>query len=178
MQEKVYFCSDYPLKTTRVMKKILILMAAVVCLIGCGKKTKVEVDSTRFEGKYEIDFNTMIDESMGDSKGEQAAKKAAKFMVKRLHVILAFDGQNLTVDANDLAKKFVNKLAEGDAMPIITAYEIRKDSVLWTFDKDDNRFEKAGILRHAPGDFQRIDLIDDDDDDDDEFDNLILKKIE
>jgi hypothetical protein len=160
------------------MKKIIILFVAALGMIGCGKKQSAEVDTSRFEGKYEIDFQTMVDEAFGDSKGEKAAKAVANFMVKRLHVSMEFDGENLTIDASDLAKKFVNKIADGETMPIVTRYEIRNDSVLWTFDKDDNKFERAGILRHEKGNFQRIDINEETDDpDDDEFDKIILKKI-
>lgn len=161
------------------MKKIIILFAAVACLVSCGQKKQSGPDFTQFEGKYEIDFKTMVDESMGDSKGEKAAKAAANFMLKRLHVSLAFDGENVTVDASSLAKKFVNKISEEDKMPFVVAYEIRNDSVLWTFNKDENAFKRAGVLRHEPCNFQRIDLIDDEDtdDDDDMLDNVILKKV-
>ena len=161
------------------MKKIILLLAAVACLISCGQKKKSGPDFTQFEGKYEIDFKTMVDESMGDSKAEKAAKAAAHFMLKRLHVSMAFDGENVTIDASSLAKKFVNKFSEEDKMPFVIAYEIRNDSVLWTFNKDENKLKRAGVLRHEPGNFQRIDLIDEDDDEDEDgFGNVILKKVE
>lgn len=160
------------------MKKLLSVLCIGLLMMGCTKANKQSAGaagSGDLQGKYEIDFSSMLSDLTGDSEEEQFAIAFASSLLSYMHMSMEFDGDKLLIDMSGPVRGLVNMF--GDAkMPYAVNYKIENDSVLFIQEKDETEFKKLGVLRKPGASSNELHLVVDDDDDKDVI--LVMKKSE
>ena len=122
-------------------------MCIGLLITACTKPEKQSACGDQsLQGKYEIDFSSILSEINGDSEEEMFAKSLASMILSKIHMTMEFDGDQLLMDASGPVKNLVN--AFGDAkMPYKVDYRIQNDSVLFIREHDEEEFKEFGVLR-------------------------------
>lgn len=131
-----------------IMKKVLSLLCVALLLLGCTKSAKqtAAAGAGELQGKYEIDFSSLMSEITGDNPEDQMAIAFASMLLSQMHMTMEFEGDQLLIDVSGPVRSLVDLF--GDAkMPYAVPYEIRNDSVLFIKEENDEDFKQFGVLR-------------------------------
>lgn len=137
------------------MKKIIAILCAGMMLMACT--TNQQTFSTQnLQGKYEIDFSSLLSELNTDNEEDAMAAAIAAMFLAQMEMTMQFDGDKLIIDASPAVRNLVSVFGDKDAqMPFTVAYEIREDSVLYT-KAEGEEFTKTGVLRKMDDSFDSL----------------------
>lgn len=128
------------------MKKFLSILCAGLMLIACTSN-KQSFSSKDLQGKYEIDFSSLLSELNTDKEEDAMAVALAAMLLSQMEMTMQFDGDKLIVDGSSAVRNLVNVFGDKEAqMPFVIEYEIRNDSVLYTKSEGED-FTRFGVLR-------------------------------
>ena len=142
------------------MKKILVLVCAAAMMVACTT-SKQSINSKDLEGKYEIDFSSVLKENTQDEEALAAA--LTLIMLSQMQMTMQFDGGKLIIDATGAARNLINAFGGDDThMPVIMDYQIKQDSVLYTRSGSDE-FQPVAVLRKVGDSYDYLQLVKDGD---------------
>ena len=132
------------------MKRLIYLLAAVMMMTACAKnndKKSESANSGEIQGKYELDLTSLVNDEIGDDS--DVAQKFANFLLSKLHLIMVFSEDKITLDVSDNLKVLLGTFMDEDDLSA-TEYKLTNDSLLSTRNPDDE-WHEAGVLRRIEG---------------------------
>ena len=132
------------------MKRLIYLLAAVMMMTACAKnndKKSESANSGEIQGKYELDLTSLVNDEIGDDS--DVAKKFANFLLSKMHLIMVFSEDKITLDVSDNLKVLLGTFMDEDDLSA-TEYKLTNDSLLSTRNPDDE-WHEAGVLRRIEG---------------------------
>lgn len=157
------------------MKKIIAILCAGLMLMACTTN-KQTFSTQNLQGKYEIDFSSLLSELNTDNEEDAMAAALAAMLLAQMEMTMQFDGDQLIIDASPAVRNLVSVFGNKDAqMPFTVAYEIREDSVLYT-KTEGEEFSNSGVLRKTGDTFDTLQWVLEDEDGIEEAAVLTLRK--
>jgi len=142
------------------MKKKISILCVCIILLSCTNN-KQAINSKDLQGKYEVDFSSLLQE-MGDEDDSYGVAFAA-LLLSSIKMTIQFDGDKMIVDGSGAAVNFVNAFSEdGTILPFSTDYQIKNDSILYTRTGSED-FKKAGVLRKMGESYDYLQFVADED---------------
>ena len=132
------------------MKRLIYLLAAVMMMTACAKnndKKSESANSGEIQGKYELDLTSLVNDEIGDDS--DVAQKFANFLLSKMHLIMVFSEDKITLDVSDNLKVLLGTFMDEDDLSA-TEYKLTNDSLLSTRNPDDE-WHEAGVLRRIEG---------------------------
>ena len=123
------------------------------CLIMVACTNKKEINSKNLQGKYEIDFSSVLD-SMEDE--DDLTKAFAALILSSLKMSMEFDNDELILDGSTEALNILGSDSD-DELPLKVNYEIREDSVIYILDEEEA--ELLGTIRKYGDTFDSLMLV-------------------
>ena len=142
-----------------IMKKLLSIFV-ICCLFAMScTNNKQTISSDNLQGRYEIDFSSVLSELNIDEQND-VAKAFAAMLLARLELTMQFDGNKLIIDGSDAISGLINVFAEeGEGMPYALDYKIVNDSVLCTRENENAQFQEIGVLRKMGESFDYLQFV-------------------
>ena len=139
------------------MKKILTILFAGLILTACTGN-KQSINTKELQGTYEIDFNKMLSDFSDDDDDELATELAA-MLLSQMKMTMQFDGDKLTIDASETARKLLDTFGDDDdKMPYVVEYTIKNDSVLYIKENGED-FKEEGIIRKVGDSYDNLQFV-------------------
>lgn len=145
----------------------------VLCflLTACANGGKT-IDSKKLSGKYEVDFQPMLDvtadevETANDTERMALAvgKGFASTLLETIDLKLNFyeDGQGV-IEANSLAMIVLSDYADSDIGKINHfKYKIKNDSLLYMQPNNETDYSRIGVIRKIADNYDYLQLVGDD----------------
>lgn len=132
------------------MKRLIYLLAAVMMMTACAKnndKKSESANSGEIQGRYELDLTSLVNDEIGDDS--DVAQKFANFLLSKMHLIMVFSEDKITLDVSDNLKVLLGTFMDEDDLSA-TEYKLTNDSLLSTRNPDDE-WHEAGVLRRIEG---------------------------
>ena len=132
------------------MKRLIYLLAAVMLMTACAKnndKKSESANSGEIQGRYELDLTSLVNDEIGDDS--DVAQKFANFLLSKMHLIMVFSEDKITLDVSDNLKVLLGTFMDEDDLSA-TEYKLTNDSLLSTRNPDDE-WHEAGVLRRIEG---------------------------
>lgn len=146
------------------MKKILTILCAGLLMISCTTSSKHAINSKDLQGKYEIDFSSLLSDLNEGENDNPFATAFASMLLSSMEMTMQFDGDKLIIDASGAARNFINAFGGNDAkMPFFVDYKIKNDSVLYTGESN-SELKEVGVLRKIGSSYDYLQLVCSDDD--------------
>lgn len=145
------------------MKKVLTILCAGLILLSCANYGKHAINSKELQGKYEIDFSSLLS-NMNDGPDENSLASALASMIfSSMEMTVQFDGDKLIIDASGFTRNFINIFGGDNVnMPLFVDYKIKNDSVLYAGESAD-ALKEIGVLRKIGTSYDYLQLVCSDD---------------
>lgn len=143
------------------MKKLLYSLFVAAILTGCANSRTI--DSSRLEGRYNVDFQSILNDELDDIDDSEVAtwaRGAITMLANSLEININFDGDGKGVlEVNGWGINLVSDYLKFDLNKVNEfTYRIDNDSVLMTKNSKHD-FEPAGVLRKLTDSYDSLQLV-------------------